>query len=254
MAISATILAGVEIDNANVVGADIYSAHVDIYYPDWNGELQNIGYLKETNLQDEACNVHVDDSSSSSSSKEDDRGRSICISDGTNPSPFFSIQSRGVSTSKPGAIVIFLQNVKPQTYLNVMKHFLFQRGSIELLVSGVAHVKSPLGIPLSLSLVCDNTIDLIKHPMQIVGKSCLIEGVSTGWTGLRELALEVKDTVIRYYFETDGDVFNRREGKENNPDDGNSSRKNLKRRLGKGGNLIDDLFSSSEVILDWHDF
>ena len=55
MTISAKILAGVEIDNGNIVGGDLYSTLVDVYYPDWNGNLQSIGYLHETRKDGNEC-------------------------------------------------------------------------------------------------------------------------------------------------------------------------------------------------------
>mmetsp|Transcript_22446 Transcript_22446/g.33243 ORF Transcript_22446/g.33243 Transcript_22446/m.33243 type:complete len:293 (+) Transcript_22446:166-1044(+) len=252
LTISAKILAGVEIDNENVVGGDLYSAHVDIYYPDWNGELQNIGYLQETKTDIEVCSMDRyggdKDDDTTSLQKEEDRG--VCISEETKPSPFFSVQSRGVSTSKPGAVTIYLQNVPPKTYLNVMRHVFTQWGSIVLLVSGATHVKSPLGVHLSLGIICDNELDLTKHPIQIVGRSCIVERISTGWSGLTDLAAEVKDQVQEYYSEFDGDIFRRRAPPENNDGKGGSRRK-PKTLSGKS---MDVFFASSEVVLDWHDF
>jgi len=244
LTISAKILAGVEINNENVVGGDLYSAHVDIYYPDWNGELQNIGYLQETKTNIKVCSM--DDTTSLQ--EEEDRG--VCISEETKASPFFSVQPRGVSTSKPGIVTIFLQDVTPKTYLNVMRHVFTQWGSIVLLVSGVAHVKSPLGVNLSLGIICDNDLDLTKHPMQIVGRSCIVERISTGWSGLTDLAAEVKDRVQDYYSEFDGDIFQRLAPPDNKDGKGGSR----KRSNALSGKSMDVFFASSEVVLDWHDF
>jgi hypothetical protein len=236
MTISAKILAGVEIDNGNIVGGDLYSTLVDVYYPDWNGNLQSIGYLHETRKDGNECRT-------AKSSSEEDHG--ICISEETNPLPIFSVQPLGVSTSKPGIVTIYLQNLAPRTYLSLLKDLIFQLGSIELLVSGGAHVKSPLGLMLSLGVICDNVLDLTKHPIQIVGRSCSVESVSTGWDGLKELASEVKDKIIGYHQETNGDIFNRR---------GREEAGNERIQSGMSENSIDNFFSTSEMILDWHDF
>lgn len=211
MAISAKLFTGMEVHNDNVLGADLYSTHVDIYYPDWYGDLQHIGYLEETERFSKRgdCNPH----------EEDDRG--MCLPDMTTsgrvsassttiietaitPTPFFSVQSRGMSTSNPGAITVYVQHVSPSTYLNILKNIFLQWGKIDILVSGVAHVKTPLGIPLSLGLVCDNVLDAgriafrseDRRSLKIVGKTCALEKVSTGWTGILEMAAEVKDRVI----------------------------------------------------------
>jgi len=259
--ISAKILAGVEIDNDNVIGGDLYSAHVDIYYPDWNGELQSIGYLQETKNDDaQLCQLDIgnDDDGNKGDGipvqEEEDHG--VCMTKEAKESPFFSVQSRGVSQSKSGAITIYLQNVSPEIYLNIIWHMMTQWGSIDLLVSGVAHVKTPLGVPLSLGVICDNFLDLTKQPTQIVGRDCIVERISTGWGGLEDLAAEVKDRVLDYYSKYDGDVFQKRVSV--------SAEEEVMDKGGETGNRgpadalarksLDDVFASSEVILDWHDF
>jgi hypothetical protein len=255
LTISAKILAGVEIDNGNYIGGDLYSAHVDIYYPDWNGDLQNIGYLQETKTNVKVCSmdINMDDTTTSLQEEEEDRG--VCMSaEEMKASPVFSVQPRGVSTSKPGIITIFLQNVTPKTYLNVMRHVFTQWGSIVLLVSGVAHVKSPLGVNLSLGIICDNDLDLTKHPMQIVGRSCIVERISTGWSGLTDLAAEVKDRVQDYYSEFDGDIFQRLVPPENEDGKLNGGSRKSKRLNALSGKSMDVFFASSEVVLEWHDF
>jgi len=137
---------------------------------------------------------------------------------------------------------------------------LVHAGTIEILISGVAHVKSPLGIPLSLGLACDNTLSLLKYPIEIFGKSCIIEKVSTGWSGLHELADEVKDSVMVYYDEKNGDIFNRRnvETKKSSFFPTSVAQKKI-RNKDKNANVLEidnemgDILSL-ESILDWHDF
>lgn len=257
LTLSAKLLTGIEVHNDNILGADLYSTHVDIYYPDWSGMLQHIGYLEETALinEDPLCNNHNHKNGKDDNEDEDDRG--ICIPIKGDPVPFFSVQSRGISTSNPGAVTVYINDVSPNTYLHIFQDLLIHAGRTEILVSGVAHVKTPLGIPLSLGIVCDNTLNLLKRPIEILGRSCIIEKISTGWTGLHELADEVKDRVMDYYDETDGDIFNRRDEKARN--DGDAFFQNAEdSSLGKSenGDISDEIGDvlSLECILDWHDF
>lgn len=271
---SLEILAGVEIDNGNIVGGDLYSTLVDIYYPDWNGTLSSIGYLRETQRQDmmEHENNIVckkdrttegrkgggddddDDTYNTMDRNQEDYG--ICIPSDKkylkNPQPFFSVQSRGVSTTEPGAITIYINRIPPRIYLNIIKDIITGWGAMNLLVSGVAHVKSPLGLPLSLGVICNNYLDITKLPLQVVGKECIVERISTGWSGLEELALEVKERVLGYYVAKNGDIFGARSEE--------SSPRRQYPEQEKGTEVItpkssmEQLFLSSEVILDWHDF
>ena len=40
--ISMTINAGVQVDYSFYVGAELHASHVDLFYPDWNGNLQYV--------------------------------------------------------------------------------------------------------------------------------------------------------------------------------------------------------------------
>ncbi len=245
LTISAKILAGVEIDNGNIVGGDLYSTLVDVYYPDWNGDLQSIGYMQET----ETKQCKKDDLTLKNQSEyddgEEDHGK--CIPEETNPLPIFTVQPLGVSTSKPGIVSIYLRDLSPAVYLNMVKDLIWQLGSINLLVSGGAHVTSPLGLPFSLGIICDNVLDLTKHPLQIIGLTCSVESISTGWYGLKALASEVKDKVGLYHRDRNGDIFNSRGRDE-------MSKDRIQGLSPKSSNSIDEILSYEEMILDWHDF
>ncbi len=296
MTISAKMLAGVQIDNANFIGGDLHATIVDLYYPDWNGNLVHIGVLRETSSADnnsigggaggdgnnhgsgttyndkykdgnekKSCVTRVNRGggyvekdriqANSGGRKEDDHG--ICLpeknsatsassSSSSSPkivtpssSPFFTIQPRGISTSKSDAVTITIDDLRPRVYLNLLKDAIVKRGSLEMSISGVAHVKSPLGIPISLGILCDNTVNLLQYPIQILGKNCVVRSISTGWAGLAELAAEVREGAMKFFTERDGE--------DPSVDIGVEADKSK----------IDDLesfFRSSEVILDWHDF
>lgn len=44
---SFTLLAGIEVENDNLVGTDVYETRLDVYYPDWFGKLRHIGVVRE---------------------------------------------------------------------------------------------------------------------------------------------------------------------------------------------------------------
>ena len=281
MKISAKILAGVQIENANFIGADLHATIVDIYYPDWNGEFRHIGVLKETNAADtdgekiciekkeneenekkEGKNENENNIINSSTSiitnndeeKEDDHG--ICLPPDNNDStPFFTIQPRAVSISNSDAVTIIVNDISPSVYLNLIKDAIVKRGSIEIFISGVAHVKSPLGIPLSLGILCDNTVNLLQMPIQIIGRSCAVKSVSTGWLGLTELAAEVRENAMKLFKERGAIRKQRHEDNNVDDDNGKSSGSGDKRsKSEKKNDGMDPFLVSSEIILDWHDF
>lgn len=241
---SAKILAGVKIENANFMGVDLHATIVDIYYPDWNGDLKHVGVLKETsndtgenvclkkNQEDENADLMEDDD------EKNDHG--ICLPAINSTMPFFTIQPRSTSISKSDAVTIVVNDVGAGVYLNFIKDAIISRGSMDIYVSGVAHVKSPLGIPLSLGIICDNVVNLLKFPIQIIGKSCIVGSVSTGWLGLSEMAVEVKEKAM--------DIFMKRSIIKNKRGNDNEEGEFEK------DDEIEPFLLSSEVILDWHDF
>lgn len=197
--LSATIMTGVEIENENIVGADIYATIIDVYYPDWSGDLQHIGILKETQTTVE--NRSQCRSDQENGGNDDD----VCINPLSPPppsSPFFTIDAQGTSISQAGAISIFLTDIPPKIYLKILSDMLTTRGVIEVRVSGGAHIRPSLlggSVPLTLGLTCNNDLELFRFPARITGKDCAVRGLKTGWVGLEEYAFELRGQAVRMY-------------------------------------------------------
>ncbi len=247
--LSAKFQAGVQIQNANFVGADLYKTVVDLYYPDLKGELKHIGYLKETNNDNgmKSCrNEKYNVDERIQSAKQVEHGYEICLPDEDDhgdSSPFFTVYPRGISTSESDALSIFVENVSPSVALNLIKDAIKLRGSLDMFISGVAQVKTPLGIPLSLGLFCDNAINLLQMPLQIIGKTCIVRSISTGWSGLKEQSSEIREHALDMY-EKYGSIMSKTRvnngGGNGDSDDGNDEMANF--------------FNASETIIEWHDF
>ena len=225
LAVTTEILAGIQIENENFVGADLHATIIDIYYPDWNGDLKHIGFAKETTTatttnkasdgemcmkknkdyeESKAVVLHKNkkqqmNDKANNNNDDDDHNDGICSpDDSTNKNansssePFFTVKPRGTSISKSNAVTIFVNDMSPRVYLNFVKDAIMKSGSLELFISGVAHVKTPLGIPLSVGLMCENSVNLKLIPMEILGKNCEVRGMSPGWAGLTEYAAQVR--------------------------------------------------------------
>ena len=186
--LNAKFLAGISVENSNLVGAEIHSALVDLYYPDWNGLMQHIGYVEEANKM----------------FKNMENGTLITKNDPSKPpQPIIKVHPRNISISEPDTMSIFIRNIRPSTYLNIMKDVYKNWGSIDILSSGVAHVKSPLGISLSLGVICDNTINLFSFPLKVIGKECSIDGVIPGWTRINEHSARIRLKALKIFQEND---------------------------------------------------
>jgi hypothetical protein len=218
MQISSTILAGLQVHNPNVIGVNIHATNVDLWYPDWKGDLQWIGYLTQTEEEDAALHCGqeremrcLEDEQQQQTTVENNKGKddggSQCLNEEWKrlPSePFVSIHPRSTTISHACAVSIHIPNLSPSIYFRILLDAITRGGEIQILVSGVAHVKSQsistnLGIPLTLGVICDNSIQVTQRPIQIAGRTCVVEGVATGWTALEESTFALRERAKEIY-------------------------------------------------------
>ena len=254
--ISSTILAGLQVHNPNVIGVNIHAAYVDLWYPDWRGDLQWIGYLTETEEEDAALHCREERElycleQQRAIIEEEDEDESQCLNEEWKrlPSePFVSIYPQKTTMSHDCAISIRIPNLGPSVYARMLLDAIKQRGEIQILASGVAHVKSrssistKLGLPLTLGVICDNSIQVTHRPIQIVGRKCVVEGVATGWTVLKESTLTLSEKAKEIYEIKGVGADGLDEGEGGN---------------GNGAEDLDSLeflLQSPDHVFDWHVF
>lgn len=213
LAVTTEIMAGIQIQNENIVGADLHATIIDLYYPDWNGNLTHIGFAKETistSDGDDGTKRMCMKKNNSDEMKEnkkrqkkekENNDHGICLPDGhtslnSSSTPFFTIKPRGTSISESDAVTIFVNDLSPKVYLNLVKDAIIGIGSLELFISGAAHIKSPPGIPLSVGLMCENSINLLQIPTEILGKNCEVRSASAGFARLSDVAAKVRKKAL----------------------------------------------------------
>lgn len=155
--VSCQVVSEVVIENDNFVGAEIHSTFADLYYPDWYGNLRHIGDL--TDQPDGMWN-------------------------GTDTSVQATLLPRQTA-SKPYNL-ISIRNMSPNTYLNLVQNAISSGGTIELSFSLVAHIKTLAGknqgvMPVTIGMMCDNRLNTLRFPAQIVERNCTFEFVTPGW-------------------------------------------------------------------------
>ena len=207
--ISSTILAGLQVHNPNLVGVNVHAANVDLWYPDWSGELQWIGYLTETEKEEASTHCREErERYCFDHSMEEGEDESKCLNDEWRrlPSePFVSIHPKRTTLSHDCAVSIRIPNLRLSVYVRMLMDAITQGGEIQILASGTAHVKSQsriapnLGIPLTVGVICDNSIQVTQRPIQIVGRSCVVEGVTTGWALLKDSTLTLRERAKEIY-------------------------------------------------------
>ena len=211
--LSATFKAGLLVTNANFLGVDVHGAAFDIFYEDfWGADLSHIGMLRDTRTVDvEAATVRgmrhaggslfVDAASVStlSSAPAQHVGEKI-----------MTVGPRDTVSSEEDAMSVFLSDVAPGTSLRMIYDALSSSesagiGSVDVLTSGVIHVKAPRSPAFMLGIVCDNRVDLLSIPWGITGKDCVVEGVYPGWEDTVRRTERLKEKIMRMY--NDGTIF-----------------------------------------------
>lgn len=224
------IRAGIEIENDNFFGAKIYSTFMNVYYSDWNGLLTSIGFVKEANVDESirqskwallyseaprknnrSTHHHQQqhDTSQRAFHESQSKNRTTTFKSGnknitsnySERDPFISILPRTVTISEANALSIFIQSITPRVYLNILLDFIKSGGSLNMLVSGVAHVQSSFGLPLTLGVVCDNSLSIWWRPLHITSTYCEVKSLSMGWKDLQRHAQILRHSTIKAYSE-----------------------------------------------------
>jgi len=230
--LSATLRAGFQIENANIIGADAHSVLVDIYYPDWNGQLVHIGKLSETvneqvglgegsrggaMLYAEANEFNDSDCQESSmwtiknTCESTHKLDSNSLND--SPGPFFTIKGRQTTSTNDEIMTIFLENLEPKVYFNILRDAISNGGTIDVPTSGVAHLKASLSPPISLGVTCYNSVRFYPPPLVIEMRECAIEGVSTGWPDIEGQSDKLRNDAMKRFEET-GNISDRGKGRQ----------------------------------------
>jgi len=199
--------AGIQVENANFFGAEIYSTLMDVYYTDWSGLLTPIGIVQETpDHAKTASSVWTIMYSQPPNKRSNHRQKSQSLhknesfsNNTSSVGPFLTILPRTVTVSEANALSIFIKNLTPRVYLSLLFDVIKSGGSLDMLVSGVAHVQSALGLPLTLGIICDNSLSIRWRPFHITSRYCEVKSIMMGWKDLLENAEVLRHSTIESY-------------------------------------------------------
>mmetsp|Transcript_3 Transcript_3/g.1 ORF Transcript_3/g.1 Transcript_3/m.1 type:complete len:309 (+) Transcript_3:156-1082(+) len=194
--------AGIMVKNPNFVGASIYDTIIDVYYPDWYGELQHIGALRQIkscsrflqnglrNIDEASLNASADFKNFKTETEKNKYEQ--CMTRSGNPSrhnPFFVVDPLKTTVSQKDLLSLLIQNLALKTIFNLFYNAL--RGIFqtcrqhEIIITGAVQVdvKFPLGIsiPATIGIACDNYFNLMSGEFKIFSNNCKVENIALGW-------------------------------------------------------------------------
>ena len=167
--LNAKLGSNVKLHNDNYVPIDIHALSFDLFYEDWYGQLDHIGQVTDLFQYEEE-------------SKE-----------GIKPSP--ALWAMGPRQAFETTDDVFML---PAGGLNVISSLSWDLvksgGVVHVPSSGVIHVKANKKIPMTLSILCDNSLDTWSLEMQ--GLSCELDALELGWVDLPTAVDRLRTRII----------------------------------------------------------
>lgn len=204
--LSLTLKVGVIVEYSLFFGTELHDSNINIFYPNWDGELQYVADLRiidnsDRNENNNKNNYFYDNNNDIQISG---RKRNVDFYDimndtrlplvefvsreeehfknKTSATPYVNFPAR--QTTYKHDNLVSVQNVLPSTYLHGLKNFFYTRGSIIVGSTAVLHTKTS-NVPLTVELICDHIIYFFPFPIRITNQNCALESVTGGWSDLK---------------------------------------------------------------------
>lgn len=187
--IQTTLKADVHMDNVNYVKTDIHAIAFDVYFPNFDGTLHHIG--------------HVRDKAHYKASTEYKTVNTTNIA--TPETPLWTMHARKTFKTHDDMHM----RVPPKQMMKSMGHLLWQifsgRGLISMPATGVAHVKASNSAKVTISMICDNELNVFTMNME--GRKCTLDKLATGWIHMDDEADRLRAHTLQLKPIEDGSIL-----------------------------------------------
>ena len=181
-----TLKTDVHMDNVNYVKTDIHAIAFDVYFPNFDGTMHHIG--------------HVRDRAHYMASAE---YNTAAIT--TPEKPLWTMQARKTFQTQEDMHM----RVSPKQIMKSMGHLLWQaikgRGIVTLPATGVAHVKASNSAKVTISMICDNELNVFTMNME--GRKCTLDKLATGWIHMDDEADRLRAHTLKLSPLKDGSIL-----------------------------------------------
>lgn len=161
-----TLQADVRMQNENYLKTDIHALAFDLYFPSFDGEMHRIG--------------HVQDRAHYKASLDYPPHHPMMTA--TPEKPMWTILPRSAFETQDELHL----RIPPSQLMKSMGHLLWQAlkgwGSLQIPTTGVIHVKASNSAKVTISIMCENTLNVITMAME--GNKCVMNRLATGWISL----------------------------------------------------------------------
>jgi hypothetical protein len=169
----------VRLHNDNFIGIDVHSLSIDMFYPTWGGELTYIGRVYDHKKQ------HKTPECMRTPSCRKEKGLDKPVWE-LAPRSDFQITDHVFASMKFSGVLYTLFHIA----INAVKG----RGSLVIPTTGVMQVKASSSTPITMSMVCDNSLNLFTRVM--VGVECSMNSLDIGWLELEGTSNKLQEEVL----------------------------------------------------------
>lgn len=169
----------VRLHNDNFIGINVHSLAIDMFYPTWGGELTHIGRVYDHKIQ------HKTEECMNAPQCRKEKGLDKPVWE-LHPRADFHITDNVFASMKFSGVLYTLSSI---TY-NLIKG----GGSLVIPTTGVMQVKASSSTPITMSMICDNSLNIFTRVM--VGVECSMNSLDIGWLELDGTTDKLQEEVL----------------------------------------------------------
>lgn len=166
--------AKVRLHNDNFIAIDVHTLAFDLFYPSsFGGELTHIGRVFDGKRKHrtEKC---VEDK--------------ICRKENELDQPFWALQPRSEFETTDNVFATLSLWGLLRTIFSLLWNIFQGGGKLVIPTTGVMQVKASSSTPVTMSMICDNSLNV--WTLELVGVECTLNSLDVGWRGTLDGAID----------------------------------------------------------------
>jgi hypothetical protein len=203
--VKTAVSAEISFHNDNFVDIHVYALAFDVFYMNWEGDLEHVGHLQDRiQVENNAAQSSSRSSSGRSSSQQDKDKKHTESNVKDQPKqkqrpkkdlPLWRISKRSDFRIVDELYMFLDQTWRMLSNLRFWSSLWHGSGVVLVPTTGVALVKAQ-GTPLTLQLVCDNILD--TWSLYITGVECTLQQLQPGWSNMTDTVLRLRQHALSH--------------------------------------------------------
>ena len=169
----------VRLHNDNFIGIDVHALAIDMFYPTLGGELTYLGRVYDHKVQHKT---------------EKCLSEPQCRKDNGLDKPVWELQPRADFQVTDQVFASMRFSGVMYTIFSITFNLIRGGGSLVIPTTGVMQVKASSSTPITMSMICDNSLNIFTRVM--VGVECSMNSIDIGWLELDGTSDKLQEEVL----------------------------------------------------------